>query len=174
MLNQGGEGQILEVLKQFPGPLRSSPVWLCEILHGTVDWERGVQHLLAIRSAFEDTWRASGWGVWWDTWDSLYRTMLRKNRNNVWGTWESNPGPNGYQPRHFPLRHLASFVNVTIKEIKIWKQPLFWKLKKTRAFHLNEPTMYQHAFIFFAFSCKIKSNSGGFKPPQPANVKNSE
>ena len=52
---------------------------------------------------------------------SLHRIMLEKYETKIWGTWESNPGPNGSWTDHQPLGHLNAFVNKISNENNIWK-----------------------------------------------------
>ena len=67
-----------------------------------------------------------------------------KNRNKYWGTWESNPGPSGYQTHHPPLRHsLASDITIAIN-YNIQKSKHVLENKTRAPLCLNEPTMIEH------------------------------
>ena len=58
---------------------------------------------------------------------------IKQNNIRVLGwTWESNPGPNGYQPAQQPLCHLPAFVIMIIIKYNIKKTIQYDVQKKPR------------------------------------------
>ena len=76
-------------------------------------------------------------------------------------TWESNPGPNGFQTPHYPPSQLHAFVSIVGNKYYNKTINTYAENIKTRA-RLNAPIMNQHAVIFLAFPAKAKLDSGGF------------
>ena len=58
--------------------------------------------------------------------------ILEKILTSVWGTWESNPGPNSERPPHFPLRHGAASVSIVGNKNNIAKQMHMLEREKMR------------------------------------------
>ena len=148
MLNQGGEGQILEVLFAISGPFVGQPIDFSWLSARCFDWEYHALHLLAIRLVLVATWRAWMGGTWWNAHGALHVNILEKIETSFGWTWESNPGPSGYQTHHLPLRHSLASDNIITINHNIWK-PTHVLENKTRApLYLNGPTMRQHVIIF--------------------------
>ena len=45
---------------------------------------------------------------------ALHEIALEKISRIIWGTWESNPGPNGHWTSHPPPSQTRAFVNIMV------------------------------------------------------------
>ena len=88
--------------------------------------------------------------------------MLRKEISNIWGTWESNPGPKAYWAFGQPLHHAALVIIGIISKYNKYKSiHVLQKTKHSRVI-LNGPMMYHHLIIVFTEPAKYMLDSGGF------------
>ena len=120
--NQGGFQAQMEVcLKQF-WPKRQGLVWLFwSCIWGLTGVHPGF-HLLAIGLGIMAIWQAvreaHGRDIEW----VLHMNTLGQKSRIIWGTWESNPGPNACNTPHQPTEPGNAFVHIMENKRYIKKQ----------------------------------------------------
>ena len=80
--------------------------------------------------------------------EACMRLYKKKYETKVWGTWESNPGPNGCQTPHYPPSQAPTFVIIISNENNIWKQLWCWTKQKLWApFEWSNHTLTRIVFF---------------------------
>ena len=132
MANQGGVWPKVEVNWSDSGPRDKAFVWLS---HSCVCCLTGVHpgfHSVAIGWVIKATWQATREDAWWTFGRTLHENVLKQKLSIIWGTWESNPGPNACNTRPPPTEPPSAFVNNIIKNYNIWKKTIMLGYEKTR------------------------------------------
>ena len=78
-------GQMEGCLIEIWGPFESSSFDFLESNACVLTPEHGEDHLLAIRSMREATWRLGLWGLWWVIWWDAALESVRKNNIGIMG-----------------------------------------------------------------------------------------
>ena len=94
--------------------------------------------------------------------------MLEKILLKGRGTWDSNPGPRGYQSYAWPVELWTRFEYIIANKYHKIKQALVadFSAKFKRANHALPPSLLLPRLNF---TWNIKGISGGFEPPQTAS-----
>ena len=117
------------------------------------------------------TWHMEHWRLMIDLWQAMHWNALEKRLWIIWGTWESNPGPNACKTRFQPSEPWCTFVNVITDKNNIRKVIIMLGIQK-RAPHIwiHQSRPSTHHLLHLSWN-KKRANSGGFKPPQTGNIK---
>ena len=109
---------------------RRQPAWLFQFPACALTVEYGGHHLVTIGFALKPLGQHLEKGVWWTLFWVLHRIAWNKITWMFWGTWDSNPGPNGLCTRAQPTQLHCLIVNELYNKQYIENKAWFLKIKK--------------------------------------------